>query len=117
MHIHKIAFGLYVALLAVCNQHAVTSSAQWNCAHQYLTVQVDENGLQVGLSDITVANSTLDNEAAAADHTYTYNATLQQEQYTNWSKSAVGLDSYLMSTVNGGTPVLTASDDGRDLQG
>lgn len=80
-------------------------------------MQVDENGLQVGLSDITVANSTLDNEAAAADHTYTYNATLQQEQYTNWSKSAVGLDSYLMSTVNGGTPVLTASDDGRDLQG
>ena len=81
-----------------------------------MAVQVDINGLQAQVSDISVANATLDNSLNSTWHTYSYQEPMQQEQYANWSR-APGLDSILTSTVDAGTPSLALSTDNRTLQG
>lgn len=77
---------------------------------------MDVNGLQVDVTNIKVANATLDNAANLTDHTYTSSDTMQQQRYTNWSRAS-GLDSWLTSTVIAGAPNLSTTTDGRELRG
>ena len=77
---------------------------------------MEGNGLQADVTEIEIANATLDNSQNASDHTYTYTAQVAQQVYTNWSRFP-GVDSILDSIVEAGAPALDVSDDGRDLLG
>ena len=79
--------------------------------------QVEENGLVVNVTQVQVANETLDNSQNMMAHTYTQAAPMQQERYANWSRFP-GVDAILtFSTVDAGLPAVAVSNDGRDLLG